>query len=156
MPDGDRDSLLTELLDDIAVRRVRALHLVAELVHHLGDSRHADAADADKVDGPDVGPQRLHHAGIPPAGASAATRGVSAGPTATGATPLPTRSTRSARSRAACGRPTDSARPAALLSATGSIASASICRARTSGVKFAWAIARAPPAFTISRALAVW
>ena len=38
------------------------------------------------------------------------TRGLSAGPTATGATPLPTRSTRSARSRAACGRPTDSAR----------------------------------------------
>src|SRR6185312_2432956 len=135
--------------------RVRSLHFVAELVHHLGDARHADAPDSDEVDCADVGAERLHHAGMPPTGTVAVTRGASAGPTATGATPLPTRSTRSARSRAAWGRPTDSARPAALLSATGSIASASICRASTSGVKFDCAIARAPPALTISRAFAV-
>src|SRR3954468_6391575 len=125
-------------------------------MHHFGDTGHADAADADEMDRPDIRAHRLHHAGTPPAGAAALVRGLSTGPTAIGATPLPTRSTRSARSRAACGRPTDSARAAALLSATGSIASASIWRARTSGVKFSCLMARAPPAFTISRALAVW
>src|SRR5689334_11060275 len=156
MADRHGDARLAQLLDDIALGDIRALHLVAELVHHFGDARHADAADADEMDRADVGTERLHHAGTPPTGASALVRGVSAGPTTTGATPLPTRSTRSARSRAAWGRPTESARAAALLSATGSIASASICRARRSGVKFSCLIARAPPAFTISRALAVW
>jgi hypothetical protein len=32
----------------------RALHLVAEIVQHLGDAAHADAADADEVDDADV------------------------------------------------------------------------------------------------------
>uniref|UniRef100_A0A0N4Z3P8 LigA n=1 Tax=Parastrongyloides trichosuri TaxID=131310 RepID=A0A0N4Z3P8_PARTI len=31
---------------------VRALHLIADLQHDLGDAAHADAADADEVDGP--------------------------------------------------------------------------------------------------------
>ena len=33
-----------------AVGEVAALHLVAEIVQHLGDARHADAADADEMD----------------------------------------------------------------------------------------------------------
>src|SRR5689334_17753172 len=156
MADRDRNAFLAQLLDDVIVGDVGALHLVAELVHYLGNARHADAADADEVDRADVRAHRLHHAGTPPAGAAARLRGLSTGPTASGEAPLPTRSTRSARSRAACGRPTDRARAAALLSAIGSIASASICRASTSGVKLPWAIARAPPALTSSRAFAVW
>src|SRR6476646_9759171 len=156
MPDRNWDSALPQLLDDIGVGHVGALHRVAELMHHLGDARHSDPADPDEVDRADVGAQRLHHAGMAPFRAPAVTRGVSAGPTTTGAMPLPMRSTRSARSRAAWGRPTERARAAALLSATGSIASASICRAKTSGVKLSCAIARAPPALTSSRAFAVW
>src|SRR5579872_6464877 len=156
MTDVDRDTRLFQLLDNIAFGDIRALHLIAELVHHLGNARHSNAADADEMDRADVGTKRLHHAGIAPFGALAVTRGLSVGPTRTGAMPLPTRSTRSARSRAACGRPTESALAAALLSATGSIASASICRARMAGVKFDCWIARAPPALTISRAFAVW
>src|SRR3954470_8456752 len=125
-------------------------------MHHLGDAPHADAADADEMDDPDVGAHRLHHAGIPPAGAWLPTRAVSAGPTSFGATPFPTRSTTSARSRAAWGRPTDRARADLLLSAIGSAAIASIWRARTVGVKFSCWIVRAPPALVISRALEVW
>src|SRR4051794_8671142 len=106
MADADCDTRLAQLFDDIGFGDVRALHRIAELVHHFGDARHADAADADEMDRADVGAQRLLHAGTPPAGTSALVRGLS--PTATGAKPLPTRSTRSARSRAACGRPTDS------------------------------------------------
>ena len=68
MADRDRDPGLAQLLDDIAFGDVRALHLVAEVVHHFGDARHADAADADEVDRADVGAQRLHHAGTPAAG----------------------------------------------------------------------------------------
>ena len=60
LADHDRDAELAQALDDIAFRDVRALHLVAELVHHLGDARHADAADPDEVDRADVRPQSLH------------------------------------------------------------------------------------------------
>src|SRR5206468_6178211 len=96
MADVDGNPLLAQLLDDVAVGHVGALHLITELVHHLGDSRHADAPDADEMDRADVGTHRLHHAGTPPTGARALVRGLRTGPTATGATPLPTRSTRSA------------------------------------------------------------
>ena len=126
MADGHRNAVLPQLLDDIAVRHVGALHRIAELVHHLGDARHADAADADEVDRPDVGAERSLHAGTPPAGTLADLRGLRAGPTRIGTSPSPIRSTRSARSRAACGRPTDKARVAALSRATGSAAIASI------------------------------
>ena len=68
MADRDRDSLLAQFLDDIAVGDIAALHRIAELVHDLGDARHADPADADEMDGADVGAQCLHHAGTPPAG----------------------------------------------------------------------------------------
>src|SRR3954447_18558435 len=155
MADADGDSGFAQLLDDVAVSHVGALHLVAELVHHFGDPRHADSADSDEVDDPDVGAHRLHHAGRPFAGA-VFTRGVRTCPTATGESPLPTRSTRSARSRAACGRPTDKARAAALFSATGSAAIASIWRASASGVKPVCWMVRAPPTRVISRAFAVW
>ena len=47
----NRDALVAQALDVGAVGRVRALHRVAEIVQHLGDARHADAADADEVDG---------------------------------------------------------------------------------------------------------
>jgi hypothetical protein len=30
-------------------------------VHHLGNARHADAADADEMDGADIGAQGLHN-----------------------------------------------------------------------------------------------
>ena len=63
MADRDRDAGLAQLFDDIAFGDVGALHLVAELVHHLGDAGHADAADADEMDRADVGAHRLHHAG---------------------------------------------------------------------------------------------
>src|SRR5881397_1515662 len=107
------------------------------------------------MDRAEVGAHRLHHAGTAPFGAAAVTRGLKAAPTITGATPLPIRSTRSARSRAAWGRPTDKARAAALLSAIGSAAIASIWRASTVGVKPDCWIVRAPPASVISRAFAV-
>ena len=48
----------------IAFGRVRALHLVAELVHDLSYARYADAANADEMDRADIGAQRLHHAGM--------------------------------------------------------------------------------------------
>ena len=75
LADHDRNAELAQTLDDIALGDVRALHLVAELVHHLGDARHADAADADEVDRADVRAQRLHHAGTPPPAPRSRTRG---------------------------------------------------------------------------------
>ena len=49
----------------------RALNLVAQIVHDLGDAAHADAADADEMDGADVqrhagGRRACHHAASPP------------------------------------------------------------------------------------------
>src|SRR3546814_12183370 len=60
LEDGDAES--AQPLDVIVRREVRALHLVAEIVHHLGDARHADAADADEVDDSDIERQRPHAA----------------------------------------------------------------------------------------------
>ncbi len=81
-------------------------------MHHLGDPGHADTADADEVDRTDLGTHRLH-AGTPsPLGARLAAGW--ARPTISGEAPPAIRSTRSARSLVACGRPTDSARSAAL------------------------------------------
>ena len=42
---------------------VRALHLIAEVQHHLGDAAHAGAADADEMDGIDATHARARHAG---------------------------------------------------------------------------------------------
>ncbi len=117
MADHHRDSDFSEPFDDIVFRNVRSLDRIAQLVHHLGDPRHADSANANEVDGPHFGAHRFH-AGAPRAIAGAAL--ADAGPTGTGDDPPAIRSTRSARSLAALGRPTDSARPAALASASGS------------------------------------
>src|SRR3546814_16078332 len=45
--DLDRDAPLAQVLDDIALSHVRPLHAVAEIVHHLGDARPTDPADAE-------------------------------------------------------------------------------------------------------------
>src|SRR3546814_4468822 len=58
MPDRDLDSLFSQSLDDIAIGDVAALHLIAEILHDLGDARHADAADAAEMDGAEKGLQR--------------------------------------------------------------------------------------------------
>lgn len=60
MADRHRNAAVAQALHDVGVRHVRALHLVAEVMHHLGDARHADAADADEVNGTDVGGDALH------------------------------------------------------------------------------------------------
>ena len=51
VPDEGLDALLVEALDVVVVGGVGALHRVAQIVHDLGDARHADAADADEMNG---------------------------------------------------------------------------------------------------------
>ncbi len=48
------DALVAQALHIGAVGGVRALHLVAEVDEHLGDAGHADAADADEVNGAEL------------------------------------------------------------------------------------------------------
>jgi hypothetical protein len=43
-----------QALDVVVVGGVGPLHGVAEIVHHLGDARHADATDADEMDGAEL------------------------------------------------------------------------------------------------------
>jgi hypothetical protein len=62
VPDGDPDAAGSQPFDPGPFGHVRALHPVAKVVHHLGNARHADAADADEVDGADVGAHALHAA----------------------------------------------------------------------------------------------
>ena len=50
MADGDRDAGLAQAADIGGIGDVAALHRIAEVVQHLGDTRHADAADADEMD----------------------------------------------------------------------------------------------------------
>ena len=52
--DGDGDAHGAQALDIGAVGDVRTLNLVAQIVHDLGDAAHADAADADEMNGADV------------------------------------------------------------------------------------------------------
>ena len=54
MADMDGRALLAQALDVGVVAEVRALNLMAEVEKHLGDARHADAADADEMDGADL------------------------------------------------------------------------------------------------------
>ena len=56
-PIDDLDAVLAQPLDIGAVGRVRALHGIAEIVQHLGDAAHADAADPDEMDGSDLARQ---------------------------------------------------------------------------------------------------
>src|SRR5690606_2934473 len=64
VPDRDLDPATAQPFDRGALGDVRALYRVAEVVHDLGDARHADAADADEVDRADVGAAAFH--GRPP------------------------------------------------------------------------------------------
>ena len=57
MADEHGRALLAQALDVGVVARVRALHLVAEVEQHLGDAGHADAADADEMDGAELARQ---------------------------------------------------------------------------------------------------
>ena len=54
MADEDGRALLAQALDVGVVAEVGALNLMAEVEQHLGDARHADAADADEMDGADL------------------------------------------------------------------------------------------------------
>ena len=62
MADRDLDAELGQAARVGALGDVAALHLVAEIVQHLGDAGHADAADADEVDQSDIERQRPHAA----------------------------------------------------------------------------------------------
>ncbi len=62
--DEHRRAPLAQALNIGVVGRVGALHLVANVHQHLGDPRHADAADPDEVDRTDF--IRQLHAGISP------------------------------------------------------------------------------------------
>ena len=57
--DMNRRALLAQALDAGVFGEVRALNFMAEVDEHFGDARHADAADADEVDGADLARQ-LH------------------------------------------------------------------------------------------------
>ena len=52
--DEHRRALLAQALDIGVVAQVRALNLAAKIDEHFRDARHADAADADEVDGADL------------------------------------------------------------------------------------------------------
>ena len=51
MADVNRRALGNQAFDIDIFRCVGALHFVAEIKKHLGDPRHSDTADADKVNG---------------------------------------------------------------------------------------------------------
>ena len=57
LPDEDARAQGFQPLGDFRGFQVRALHFVAMVQKHLGDARHADTADADEMDGPQLGRQ---------------------------------------------------------------------------------------------------
>ncbi len=59
-----RDAQPPQALDAAAFGHVAALNLVAQIVHDLGDAAHADAADADEMDGANIKWQALHAAAL--------------------------------------------------------------------------------------------
>jgi hypothetical protein len=63
MADMHLDALIPQPLHIGAFGLIRALNLVAEIVQHLGDAAHADAADADKVHQADC-LRHLHAGGL--------------------------------------------------------------------------------------------
>ncbi len=130
VPDRDRDAALAQAADVGAVGDVAALHGVAEVVQHLRDAGHADAADADEVDGADAERERPH----------AATRAWA--------------STRSARRAAASGRAAACAACPARVSTSG-MASREASRCGSVAMS-RWAITQPAPAASAARALAVW
>ena len=66
MADEHLGAALAQALDVGVVGGVRALDGMAEIDQHLGDARHADAADADEMNGADL--FRQFHVSAPPAG----------------------------------------------------------------------------------------
>ncbi len=162
MADRHRDAARAQPLDRGAFPEIGALHLVAEVGHHLGDARHADPADADEMDRSDLGVDALHspcsRAAPCPAGTPCEAPRALLAPTRMtsimSAPPKP--STRSARSLTASGRPQFHAPWAAFARPSGLSASAMICLASSLAPKRSWRIIRAPPAWVISRVLAAW
>ena len=55
--DMDGDALLAQTVHIRVFRGVRSLNSVAEIAQHLGDATHADATDADKMNGSDLARQ---------------------------------------------------------------------------------------------------
>src|SRR5665213_1398408 len=51
MADHHINAILAKPRDIIVVRNIRALHLVAQCYHHIGNCTHANATNADEVDG---------------------------------------------------------------------------------------------------------
>src|SRR3546814_9683457 len=64
MADHHLDAALPEPGHHIAVGDVGPLHRIAKVIHHLGDPGHADAADADEMDGPDIAANAFHRSSI--------------------------------------------------------------------------------------------
>ena len=60
MADRDRDAEPAQALDVGVLGDVGALHAMAEVVQHLGDAAHADAADPDEVDAARIDRQGPH------------------------------------------------------------------------------------------------
>ena len=58
--DHHADALGPQPLDHIAFGHIATLNIVAQIVHHLGNARHADAANADEMDRADVRADTLH------------------------------------------------------------------------------------------------
>ena len=50
MPDSDRNAERCEAPRIRTVSLITALHAIAEIMKHLGDAAHPDAADSDKMD----------------------------------------------------------------------------------------------------------
>ena len=55
--DRDLRAVLAQTVEIVIVGGVRALHGIAEIEQHLGDTAHADPADPDEVDGSDLARQ---------------------------------------------------------------------------------------------------
>ena len=153
MADFHVNALRAQTFDDIALGNIAALHLITEIVHNLGDAGHADAADADEMDRPDIRADALHCA-ISLASASlreASGFGLSLSTfIVVPSGEVPKLSTKSARSLTASGRPHFAAKRAAFSSAPGCSAIFCICLASSLAVKRDCGIARAPPEATIS------
>ena len=61
--DKDLNAFFTQALHIGAVGLVRALYMIAEIVQHFGNTAHADAANSDEMDKPDI--QRHFHGRVP-------------------------------------------------------------------------------------------
>ena len=60
VPDEHGDAARAQAFHHIALGDVGALHPVTQIGHHLGDTGHADAANAHEMDRADIGANTLH------------------------------------------------------------------------------------------------